>query len=365
MFFSRIAVLAALASYATAQTSTECNPMNTTCPADPALGTTYTWNFNTTLDEKIWNMKTGTYDYNDEGAQFTLRKEGESTLLQSRFYIFFGIVEAHVKMSPGRGMVSSVVLESDDLDEIDWEWVGTNTSEVQSNFFGKGNTTSYERGGNHYVPNADTEFHNYTTYWNHDKLQWWIDGEMVRELDYNEELTVWGKNYPQTPCQVQFSIWPAGQKKAEQGTIDWAGGLVEWENAPFTMTLGKLRVEDFHTGKEYVYGDYSGSWESIEVVSGNSTTLEELNKPEPKSLSEKWEELGQGAHIGIYAGAASAVVLAIIGFLFFCLRQRRKGRLENALTEAPAGENRNEMQAFQNDWRQSEWKNGGYQQVHN
>lgn len=266
MFFSRIAVLAALASYATAQTSTDCNPMNTTCPADPAFGTSHSWDFNTTLDEKIWSMTTGTYEHNDEGAQFTLHKEGESTLLQSNFYIFFGVVEAHIKMAPGRGLVSSVVLESDDLDEIDWEWVGYNTSEVQSNFFGKGNTTSYDRGGNHYVPNADTEFHNYTLHWDQNKIQWWIDGVMVRHLDYDEALTLNGYNYPQTPCRVQFSLWPAGQKKAAGGTIDWAGGLVNWDDAPFTMTLGKLRVEDFHTGKEYVYSDHSGSWESIDVV---------------------------------------------------------------------------------------------------
>ena len=266
MFFSRIAILAALAGYATAQTSTECDPTKEDCPPDPALGTEHTWNFNTTLDEKIWNMTTGTYEYEDDGAKFTLQREGESTLLQSNFYIFFGIVEAHVKMAKGQGLISSVVLESDDLDEIDWEWVGYNTSEVQSNFFGKGNDTTFDRGGHHHVANADTEFHNYTTYWDQDKLQWWIDGEMVRELPYNHESALFGKNYPQTPCRVQFSLWPAGRKDAPQGTIDWAGGLVDWDTAPFTMTLGKLRVKDFHSGKEYSYGDRSGSWESIEIL---------------------------------------------------------------------------------------------------
>jgi beta-glucanase (GH16 family) len=266
MFFTRAAILTALASYATAQTFTDCDPTKKTCPADPALGTEHTWNFNTSLNENIWKMSTGEYEFNDEGAQFTLSKEGESTLLQSNFYIFFGVVEAHVKMAAGRGLVSSVVLESDDLDEIDWEWVGYNTSEVQSNFFGKGNDTSWERGGKHHVANADTEFHNYTTYWDQDKLQWWIDGEMVRHLDYNDPLTIGGSQYPQTPCRVQFSLWPAGQKKAKTGTIEWAGGLVEWDNAPFTMTLGKLRVEDFHTGKEYSYSDRTGSWQSIDVL---------------------------------------------------------------------------------------------------
>ena len=99
---------------------------------------------------------------------------------------------------------------------------------------------------------------------------------------------------------------------------------------------------------------------------GNSTALNELNKPEPKSLSEQWDDLGEGAHIGVYIGAGVAGAIAIAGFLFFCLRQRRKGRLENALGNNPVPLNRAEMENFQKDWRQSEWKhNGGYQQVSN
>ncbi|KAG0154167.1 hypothetical protein PDIDSM_1547 [Penicillium digitatum] len=366
MFLSRIAVLAALACYATAQTSTDCDPTKKSCPADPAFGTEHTWNFNTTLDENIWNMATGIYDHDDDGAKFTLSKEGESTLLESNFYIFFGVVESHVKMAKGGGLVSSVVWESDDLDEIDWEWVGYNTSEVQSNFFGKGNDTTFDRGGNHYVANADTEFHNYTTYWDQDKLQWWIDGDLVRELPYSDKSTLFGENYPQTPCRVKFSLWPAGQKKAAKGTIEWAGGLVDWNAAPFTMTLGKLRVKDFHSGKEYTYGDHSGSWQSIKMVDGNSTVAEQLNKPEAKSLSEKWDDLGKGAHIGVYIGAAVVAAICIAAFLFFCLRQRRKGRLENALGNNPVPLTHDEMQNFQKDWRQSEWRQTrGYQQVAN
>jgi hypothetical protein len=72
----------------------------------------------------------------------------------------------------------------------------------------------------------------------------------------------------------------------------------------------------------------------------------------------------------VYCGAAGAGVLGIAAFLIFCLRQRRKGRLENALDNNQYAENRTEMQNSQNDWKQSEWKgsefrNGGYRQVSN
>ncbi|KAJ5111213.1 hypothetical protein N7532_001748 [Penicillium argentinense] len=361
--FMKLAAVAALATSALAQTFTECNPLERDCPADPALGTEHTWWFNETLDTVIWNQSTGTADITSEGAEFTLYAPKESTLLQSNFYIFFGVVESWVKMAKGAGIISSVVLESDDLDEIDWEWVGYNTSAVQSNFFGKGNTTTYGRGGTHVVENADTEFHNYTTYWDQEKLQWWIDGEMVRQVNYSQENTVYGKNYPQTPCQVMISNWPAGTESAAQGTVDWAGGLVNYDEAPFTMTVQRVRVQDFHTGKEYTYGDRSGSFQSIKVAEGNSTALDELNKPPEKSLGEKWDDLGTGAHIGVGVGAAAAGVILIAGFLFWCIRQRRKGRLEYALDDAQYTSQRNEAQNYQQDWKQTEWRNSGYRQV--
>ncbi|KAL4931013.1 glycoside hydrolase family 16 protein [Aspergillus undulatus] len=352
----------AFSAIATADEQTNCNPLNKTCPADPALGTEHTWWFNSTLDESLWNKTTGTPDITSDGAEFSIKTENGSTLLQSNFYIFFGVMEAHVKMAKGRGIISSVILQSDDLDEIDWEWVGYNTSEVQSDFFGKGNTTTSDRGGFHAVANADTEYHNYTTYWDQDRLEWWIDGELRRTVNYSEPLTVYGKNYPQSPCQVKVSLWPAGLPTQSTGNIEWAGGLVDWDDLPFTMAVQRIRVQDFHTGKEYEYSDKSGSYESINVISGNSTAKTEINKEPPKSLADKWDDLGNGAHIGVYCGAAVAGALLVAGFVWWCLRKRRQGRLERALAEAPDNTTKDmEMENLKKQWRQSDWNVGRYE----
>jgi hypothetical protein len=250
-----------------AEDQTDCNPTNSTsCDSDAALGTEHTWWFNSTLDRELWDMQTGTLDYTSEGANFEIKKENGSTLLVSNFYIFFGVMEAHVKMAKGAGIISSVILQSDDLDEIDWEWVGYNTSAVQSDFFGKGNTTTSDRGGIHAVSNADTEFHNYTSYWDQDRLEWWIDGNLVRTVNYSEPLTVYGKDYPQTPCRVKVSNWPVGIKGQSIGNIEWGGGYVDWDDLPFTMTVQRIRVQDFHSGKEYEYTDKTGSYNSIKVI---------------------------------------------------------------------------------------------------
>jgi hypothetical protein len=45
----------------------------------------------------------------------------------------FGKVEFTAKAAPGAGIVSSFVLQSDTLVEIDWEWLGADPNEVQSN----------------------------------------------------------------------------------------------------------------------------------------------------------------------------------------------------------------------------------------
>ncbi|CEL07446.1 hypothetical protein ASPCAL10603 [Aspergillus calidoustus] len=363
--FRNLALLAASVAPVFAQTWTHCNPtLGEDCDPNPALGTNYTWHFNETMDEKIWNTTNGVINYGDEGAEFTIAKKLESPTIQSTFYIFFGIVESHVKMAAGPGIVSSVVLQSDDLDEIDWEWVGYNTSEIQTNYYSKG-ITDYENGEFFKIENADTEFHNYTTYWDQNKIEWWVDQKLFRTLTYDEakNKTTGNSTFPQTPSNVRIGVWPAGDPDNAQGTIEWAGGPVNYDDGPFTMVVSQVRVHDFHTGKEYEYGDDSGLWESINVISGNSTTLEEINKPPPKSLADKWNELPSGAKIGVYCGAAAAGAILIALFIFFFIRQRKKGRLENALDDAKWNTERNEMNNFQTNWKQSEWKHGGYQPV--
>ena len=39
-------------------------------------------------------------------------------------------------------------------------------------------------------------------------------------------------HYPQTPARIELSLWPAGLSSNGQGTVDWSGGLVDW-NSPF------------------------------------------------------------------------------------------------------------------------------------
>jgi beta-glucanase (GH16 family) len=140
---SAVAALAALLPIAYAQTHTACNPLNTTgCPDMQALGSNATFYFNQTgitSDSKVWDKpNNGQIDWDQNGgATFTVARSGDSPMVQSKFYMLFGRVEVIMKAAKGQGIVSSAILQSEALDEIDWEFLGSNTTHVMTNYFGK------------------------------------------------------------------------------------------------------------------------------------------------------------------------------------------------------------------------------------
>ncbi|RAH73351.1 glycoside hydrolase family 16 protein [Aspergillus aculeatinus CBS 121060] len=261
MQLHRLRAVVGLFSYlslATAQTYTSCNPTESTCPADTALGKSASFDF--TQGSSSDFEPTGTPTYSDDGVAFTVAKEGDAPLIQSKWYIMFGRVEYVIKAAPGTGIVSSAILQSDDLDEIDWEWLGGNNNLVQSNYFGKGATTPNNRGATHDVANNHDEFHTYTIDWTDEQIVWQIDGKTVRVLTPE---TANANQYPQSPMVVKVGIWAGGDPNNAQGTIDWAGGETDYSAGPYTMYMKSLKVTDYSTGSSYTYSDKSGLWTSI------------------------------------------------------------------------------------------------------
>jgi beta-glucanase (GH16 family) len=171
----------------------------------------------------------------------------------------FGRVELTLKCAPGAGIVTSLVLQSDDLDEIDMEWLGADASEVQTNYFGKGQTAGYNRGQFNPAPNNQGQFVDYTIDWTADRIVWSVGGTVVRTLTYNQA----NGQYPQTPMQVKFGAWSGGDPSNPPGTIEWARGPTDYSKGPFAMAVKSIAVTDYSTGKSYRYGDSSGTWQSI------------------------------------------------------------------------------------------------------
>jgi beta-glucanase (GH16 family) len=229
MFRSSLLSAALLAATAVAQTSTSCNPLNSTCPSDNALGTTYNATFNaatTELDPNLWNVTAGSENiqFTSNGAELVISKSGDSVTAESTFYILFGTVEIIMQASSGVGIISTFDMLSDDLDEIDLEIMGGNTTAVATNWYGWGNTSQY----NSIYPAVDgpqQKMHNYTIVWGSDQLQWIIDGSVARQLSYAEP-----GQYPQTPARIKFGIWAGGDSSEPEGTREWAGGNTTWSD---------------------------------------------------------------------------------------------------------------------------------------
>ncbi|KAH9885060.1 concanavalin A-like lectin/glucanase domain-containing protein [Xylariomycetidae sp. FL2044] len=270
-----------------------CNPMkNTTCTPNKGLGE---WSYfidftdpkaNVGRDWSTSNFATITYNTKDKkGAEFTFNQRGDAPQLFTKFYIFYGRVDVEMQVAPGTGIISSFVLMSDDFDEIDWEMSGNNFNlqskypggVVQNNYFPKGITGAYDRGL--YVPCASpqTQMHTYSVDWTPTKLDWLIDGKVVRTFlakDADKDT----HQYPQTPSKIQLGLWDGGDPQQNQGTIQWAGGVTDLTKAPFTMFVKSVKVTNYTPAKSYSWSDQSGSSGSIKP----SNVSTEVHPPSPK-----------------------------------------------------------------------------------
>ena len=136
--------------------------------------------------------------------------------------------------------------------------------------------------------------HTYEIDWNPDSITWSINGNVVRTLKRSDTWNATSNmyNYPQTPARVQLSLWPGGLSTNGQGTINWAGGLVDW-NSPYMATAGNTKYyyasfsevdiqcydppagANSQGSKSYIYTDPAGTNSSVEITNDN-TVLKSL-----------------------------------------------------------------------------------------
>ncbi|OLL25654.1 putative glycosidase [Neolecta irregularis DAH-3] len=187
------------------------------------------------------------------GTLLTMPKNSVGTVLSWTRYMWYGKVSAAMRSSRGQGVVTSFMYRlslslltsstmSDVHDEVDWEFVGNDLQQAQSNFYWQAvlNCTSLSvshltpdtNSGNHSISDSFATTHTYTIDWSPEVLKWDIDGQTVRTLNkvdtYN--ATTGNFQYPQTPSRIQFSLWPGGLASNAPGTIKWAGGEIDWNS---------------------------------------------------------------------------------------------------------------------------------------
>ncbi|KAL2123679.1 hypothetical protein VTJ04DRAFT_44 [Mycothermus thermophilus] len=216
----------------------------------------------------------------------TMPPKSVGTVLATTRYMWYGNVKAKVKSSRGPGVVTAFILFSDVKDEIDYEWVGVDLNSVQTNYYFQG-ITDYGNSGNISVTDTYNEFHEYEIQWTPDEIRWLVDGKVGRvkkkSETWNATANQW--NFPQTPSRVQISIWPGGLETNAEGTINWAGGKIDWNHEEiknygyYFATFGEISVECWKTdtppgtnkGKTYWYTDIAATNDT--VVDGNKSSV--------------------------------------------------------------------------------------------
>lgn len=167
----------------------------------------------------------------EDSVLLTMAPDTVGTLLASSHYMWYGKVSATLRTSRGRGVVTAFILLSDVKDEIDYEFVGSDLTQAQSNFYFQG-ITNYQNGQNISLSDTFNNYHTYTIDWTPEQITWSIDGQVGR---VKKRSDTWNStsnryDYPQSPARVQLSLWPGGLPTNGEGTINWAGGLVDWNS---------------------------------------------------------------------------------------------------------------------------------------
>jgi len=265
-------LLAAVIPLCHAQTSSNCGPGKATCPDDVAMSGKLSTNFaGSTGIPAGWHSVPckGPLTYGPGGATFQVKDAGDCPTIETDGAVLFGFFEVKMKAAPGQGIVSSIVLESADLDEVDWEFIGGEDFRTQSNYYGKGDVSTYDRMVYVPVPSVQSQYHTYAVNWTSAALTWLVDGVAVRTLNYNDAKG--GTRFPQTPMHLRLGIWAGGDPKGNSpGTVTWAGGNVDYTKGPFSMNVDSVNVVNYSPGSKYHWKDNSGSWQSIQVIGGTT-----------------------------------------------------------------------------------------------
>jgi len=263
--------------------------------------------------------------------------------------VHYGTMSAKIKTGRWAGVVTAFITMSDIHDEIDWEWPGNYSKEAQSNWFWQGNIPSQTNGETHAV-SSDTysDWHTYTIEWLPTTMTFLIDNTVVRTVSSNSS-----SKYPNTPSRIEFSLWAAGTAAQAPGTVQWAGGLINWNDPDYTAAGGHFQalVESVSVvcadpssppsgTTSYIYGSNSTtntpsiSFSKLTTIVGTTSNLSSngsssstngsassLDSTSGSSGSSPWLT---GRTVGIIAGSIAALILAaLIAYFVVSLFGRR------------------------------------------
>ncbi|KAJ2363730.1 transglycosylase, partial [Coemansia sp. RSA 2607] len=127
----------------------------------------------------------------------------------------YGKIEGRIRIGPTSGVVTSMLLLGPaPSDEIDYEWVGRETDQVQTMYYVQSHRVDPlpqvfvidQQGGG----DLSTTFHNYAIELNPDSVKWYFDGVLRRTLNKGSQ------EFPTYASRGRMGIWDGTQ------TSGWA-----------------------------------------------------------------------------------------------------------------------------------------------
>ena len=113
-----------------------------------------------------------------------------------------------------------------------------------------------------------------------------MDGNVARTLNKNDTFNKTDNqfHYPQSPARVELSLWPAGLSKNGEGTVAWAGGLIDWnsqdvkQNGYYYAMFQDINVQCYSAPSganvsgtdSYIFTNRAGINSSIAVTNENT-----------------------------------------------------------------------------------------------
>lgn len=156
----------------------------------------------------------------------------------------YGVYEARIRAAAGSGLNTAMFTYSGPPltpvhDEIDFEFLGKSPGSVQLNYYVAG------AGGHESIPalgfDASAGFHDYAFVWKPGRIDWYVDGRLVRSASDGAQ--------PKMPGQFFLSLWNGsprvdgwlghfdGSRTPAAAEIDWIAFTRDGERCRFSQSL--------------------------------------------------------------------------------------------------------------------------------
>jgi endo-1,3-1,4-beta-glycanase ExoK len=227
--------------------------LGSSAPAQaPDTGTSFIERFDS-LDDQRWIISDGWANADWQGCIFSAANArltpqglelhlapGEHTArayacaeLQTRAFYGYGAYEVRMRAARNPGIVSAFFTytgpqQGNPHDEIDFEFLGRDTTQVQLNYFARG-----DAGGARLMPlgfDAARDMGDYAFIWRPGSISWYINGAFVHERRASQAA------FPLHPGKIMLSLWNGVGLEQWLGRFSYPGRplIAQYEHVAFT-----------------------------------------------------------------------------------------------------------------------------------